>query len=324
MKVLIVLAVIILSASALSLNEHWESFKAQHSKIYKNPIEERVRFSVFQSNLKLIKEHNAKYEQGLVGYTMGINQFADMTPEEFKAKLGMQAKNIPNIKKTRHIQDVNSEVPDSIDWRQKGAVLGVKDQGNCGSCWAFSATGSLEGQNNIINGESIALSEQELLDCSTDYGNGDCQQGGLMTNAFEYIEDYGIQSEHEYPYEAKQGQCRRSLHKAVLEIQGYKEVADNEEALRQAVGTVGPISAAMYADPIQFYSSGIFDDKKCVNDSGYLDHGILVVGYGEENGKPYWIVKNSWGQDWGEQGYFRLLRNADLCGLALMTSYPVL
>ncbi|XP_050499586.1 cathepsin L-like proteinase isoform X3 [Diabrotica virgifera virgifera] len=324
MKLFVAFAVIILSASALSLNDHWENFKVKHGKAYKNPIEERVRFSVFQSNLKLINEHNAKYEQGLVGYTMAINQFADITPEEFKAKLGMQAKNIPNIKKTPHVQDVNAEVPDSIDWRQKGAVLGVKDQGDCGSCWAFSTTDSLEGQNYIINGKSVGLSEQELLDCSSDYGNGDCEEGGLMTNAFEYIEDNGIESESSYPYTGRQGTCRRSASKSELKIKGYKEPADNEEALRQAVGTVGPISAAIYAEPIQFYNSGIFNSKQCVNNVNYLDHGILVVGYGEENNTPYWIIKNSWGASWGEQGYFRLQRNAKLCGLALMTSYPVL
>ncbi|XP_072378111.1 cathepsin L-like proteinase [Diabrotica undecimpunctata] len=324
MKLFLTFAAIILSVSALSLNEHWESFKVKHGKVYKNPIEERVRFSVFQSNLKLINEHNAKYEQGLVGYTMGVNQFADMTPEEFKAKLGMQAKNRPKINKTRHVQNVNAEVPDSIDWRQKSAVLEVKDQGNCGSCWAFSATGSLEGQNHIINGKSVSLSEQELLDCSTDYGNGDCEEGGLMTSAFEYIKDNGIESESSYPYKGIQGLCQRRAGQSVIQIQGYKEIENNDEALRQAVGTVGPISAAMYAEPIQFYFGGIFDNKACYNDESYLDHGVLVVGYGEENNKPYWIVKNSWGQWWGEQGYFRIERNAQLCGLTLDTSYPIL
>uniref|UniRef100_A0A6P7FCG3 Cathepsin L-like proteinase n=1 Tax=Diabrotica virgifera virgifera TaxID=50390 RepID=A0A6P7FCG3_DIAVI len=188
----------------------------------------------------------------------------------------------------------------------------------------YFQTDSLEGQNYIINGKSVGLSEQELLDCSSDYGNGDCEEGGLMTNAFEYIEDNGIESESSYPYTGRQGTCRRSASKSELKIKGYKEPADNEEALRQAVGTVGPISAAIYAEPIQFYNSGIFNSKQCVNNVNYLDHGILVVGYGEENNTPYWIIKNSWGASWGEQGYFRLQRNAKLCGLALMTSYPVL
>ncbi|XP_072378113.1 cathepsin L-like proteinase [Diabrotica undecimpunctata] len=324
MKILIAFAAIILSTSALSLNEYWDNFKVKHGKVYKNPIEERVHFSVFLSNLKLINEHNSKYEQGLVGYTMGVNQFADMTPEEFKAKLGMQAKNIPNIEKSLHVQDVNAEVPDSIDWRQKGAVLGVKDQGNCGSCWAFSATGAVEGQNYILNGESVPLSEQELLDCSAGYGDGNCYDGGLMTNAFKYIRDLGIESEFDYPYKATRQYCTRSASKTVVKIQGYNELEPNEEALRQAVGTVGPISAAIFADPIQFYSGGIYDNKKCKSESYLLDHGILVVGYGEEDNKPFWIIKNSWGKSWGEEGFFRLERNENLCGVALMASYPVL
>jgi len=323
MKVLIALATIVLAVNALTVHEEWSQFKLKHSKSYKNIVEEKVRFEIFQNNLKKIEEHNQQYEAGLKTWYMGVNKFADMTKEEFGAMLKKQSGSRPRLAKSRHVPDLTANVPETIDWRERNAVLGVKDQGQCGSCWAFSATGSLEGQNVLKNNRSIPLSEQQLLDCSESYGNGDCSVGGDMVAAFEYVIDHGLTTEEAYPYRAEQYSCRAPSSSAVT-VTDYRYVDASESALREAVGTVGPISVAMYAEPIQLYYGGIFQDRDCYNDEYYLDHGVLAVAYGTTNGQKYWTIKNSWGSDWGEAGFFRLARDEDQCGIALDSSYPIL
>ncbi|CAH1109602.1 unnamed protein product [Psylliodes chrysocephalus] len=320
MKLLITFASTILFVNCLNEPDHWSYFKYKHAKKYNGILEETIRLQIFQNNLETINIHNARYEAGLETYWMKVNKFTDMTPKEFSAMLKRQQNARPTVRRSLHVQNVSA--PASIDWREKNAVLNVKDQGQCGSCWAFSATGALEGQNAILNNQKIPLSEQQLLDCSGKYGNGDCQVGGDMVAAFEYVIDNGIVAETSYPYTAEQGSCSVSG-KSVMAVKGYKQVESNEEALKEAVGTVGPISVAIYAEPIQFYGGGIFTSNYCYNSAAYLDHGVLAVGYGADP-EPYWIIKNSWSSDWGEAGYFRLSRNTGQCGIALDTSYPVL
>jgi len=318
MKTLIVFTAAILAVSALSLHEQWADFKVKHGKTYQNIVEEKLRFENFQQTLKKIEEHNAKYQAGLTTFWMGVNKFSDLTEDEFMALMTKQIASKPKLATERHVQ-ANVSVPDSIDWREKNAVLAVKDQGQCGSCWAFSATGSIEGQNAIKNGGNLPLSEQQPLDCSSSYGNGDCSQGGNMDAGFEYVRDHGIESEDHYPYVAEKGSCKANG-RVVLKIKGFRDIEQNTEALKQAVGTVGPISVAIYAGSgLQSYAGGIFDG----NCAGPLNHGVLAVGYGEGS-NPHWIVKNSWGQNWGENGYFRLARRNNLCKISDDPSYPVL
>ncbi|CAG9854679.1 unnamed protein product [Phyllotreta striolata] len=317
MKSFIVLAATILAVSALSLHEQWADFKVKHGKSYKNIAEETARFEIFQQTLKKIEEHNAKYEAGLSSFWMGVTKFADMTSEEFQAMMSKQIISMPKIEGERHVP---FEVePEEIDWREKGAVLEVKDQGQCGSCWAFSTTGSLEGQNAIINGKNITLSEQQLVDCSGSYGNGGCN-GGAMVYGLEYVRDHGIESEDSYPYEAKQGDCKADPNKSVLKIKSFKLVDVSTEALKNAVGTVGPISVGLSSSGLQNYAGGIIDQ----NCQGQVDHAVLAVGYGESP-LPYWIIKNSWGKGWGENGFFRLARANNLCTISnTMAVYPIL
>ncbi|CAH1173504.1 unnamed protein product [Phaedon cochleariae] len=216
-----------------------------------------------------------------------------------------------------------SSTPDSVDWIAKGAVLGVKNQGACGSCWAFSATGALEGQNAIKNKKLIGLSEQQLLDCSSSYGNGDCRRGGVMSFAFNYVKDHGIESEKDYPYKARKSQCRAVGSKSVLKIKGYKRVAKTENDLINAVATIGPISVSLDATYFHLYGGGIFDHKSCSTTAP--NHGVLVVGYGSQGDKDFWLIKNSWGGSWGEKGYIRMVRNkGNHCGIANGAVYPVL
>jgi len=214
--------------------------------------------------------------------------------------------------------------PDEIDWRAQGAVCPVKNQGSCGSCWAFSAVAPLEALWYQHSGNLVKLSEQQLVDCSSDYGNMGCN-GGLMTWAYQYVKDYGIEADSDYPYKAKDQKCKYDEGSVLFKIEGYTEVEKEESSeLESAVAKI-PTSVAVQADSsaFQFYSGGVLDSKSCgVN----LNHGITAVGYNSKAAKPYWIVKNSWGTGWGESGYVRILKETKtgpgICGIALDPSFP--
>ncbi|KAF3948663.1 hypothetical protein CMV_025366 [Castanea mollissima] len=220
---------------------------------------------------------------------------------------------LSGTKSDRYAYQSGEELPESVDWREKGAVVDVKDQGQCGSCWAFSTIGAVEGINKIVTGDLISLSEQELVDCDQTYNQG-CN-GGLMDYAFQFIiNNGGIDSEEDYPYKARDGSCDPNRRNArVVTIDGYEDVPTNDEkALMKAVANQ-PVSVAIEAGgrAFQLYDSGIFTGL-C---GTQLDHGVVAVGYGTENGVDYWLVRNSWGSDWGEKGYIKLERNVygDLC-----------
>jgi len=274
------------------------------------------RFNTFKANLDTIREHNGKNES----WSMGMNEFGDMTWEEFRASYVVgtkpragefiRSKNYPTTKPV-------PSIPSSLDWRQKGAVTPVKNQGQCGSCWAFSTTGSVEGAHAIATGTLVSLSEQQLMDCASSYGNQGCN-GGLMDDAFEYIIAHGICSEASYPYKGVEGTCKSCT--SVAKISSYtNDPAGNEANLSNMI-QAGPVSIAIEADQsaFQFYSSGVFS-AACGHN---LDHGVLIVGYGTLGSKPYWIVKNSWGASWGMQGYILMIQGKDECGLALAASQP--
>jgi len=215
-------------------------------------------------------------------------------------------------------------LPDSFDWRDQGAVTNVKDQGNCGSCWAFSTTGSTEGCHFLKTKKLVSLSEQNLLDCSSDYGNQGCE-GGLMTDAMDYIiANLGIDTEKAYPYKTEDSPtCSFSKGNVGASLKSYKNVPEGDEnALQQAVSE-GPTSVAIDAShpSFQFYSHGIYDEPRC--SAVDLDHGVLVVGWGTNDDGDYWIVKNSWAASWGQSGYIWMSRNKNnQCGIASSATLP--
>uniref|UniRef100_A0A7N0T149 Cysteine protease n=1 Tax=Kalanchoe fedtschenkoi TaxID=63787 RepID=A0A7N0T149_KALFE len=304
----------------------YESWVARHGKAYNAIGEKEKRYAVFKDNLKFIDEHNAA--EGTT-YKLGLNAFADLTVEEYRSRF-LGAKMDPNRRGSRPESDryaaVNGEkLPESVDWRKKGAVAPVKNQGSCGSCWAFSTVAAVEAVNQIVTGKMVTLSEQELVDCDKAFNQG-CN-GGLMDYAFDFIiKNGGIDSEDDYPYNAAEGSCdaaRKNAH--VVTIDGYEDVPQNDEkALMKGVAHQ-PVSVAIEAGgrAFQHYQSGVFTGK-CGTE---VDHGVIAVGYGTENGLDYWIVRNSWGPTWGEEGYIRLQRNINdqtgKCGIAIEPSYPV-
>jgi cathepsin L len=323
----IVLIALIGACAALdqSLDAHWSMYKTKHGKVY-DTKEDHQRRVTWEETVKMINAHNLKHDLGVTTYRMGLNKFTDMTNDEFRAFKGFRF-NATAIQRrgSNMLLPPMRKAPASVDWRTKGYVTPVKDQAQCGSCWAFSATGSLEGQHFAKTGKLVSLSEQNLVDCSGSQGNMGCN-GGLMDQAFEYIKsNHGIDTESSYPYTAQDGQCQFKKNSIGATCTGYVDITSGSEtALRDAVATVGPVSVAIDAghSSFQSYSSGVYDEPEC--SPTYLDHGVLAVGYGTtDQGVDYWIVKNSWGEVWGTKGYILMSRNKNnQCGIATQSSYP--
>jgi len=312
-------------ASARVVDEfdvHFANFKRVFNKNYLDSAEENLRRSIFAENVRKIVRHNLEKDLGLHSYSLGVNKFAELTNKEFVAQMnGLKMNNrIP----TNVRVPLTGDLPKTVDWRTKGYVTPIKNQAQCGSCWAFSAVASLEGQHFKATGKLVSLSEQNLVDCSQKEGNMGCE-GGLMDQAFQYIMDVGgIDTEKSYPYEAVDDTCKFKKANIGATVKSFTDIpSGDEKALQKAVATVGPISVGIDAsqDSFQLYSSGVYDEPNC--SSTQLDHGVTAVGYGTDGGKDYWLVKNSWGEDWGMKGYIEMSRNADnQCGIATAASYP--
>jgi cathepsin L len=321
MKVILALASLLAISFALSEYEYQAAFSMfmhQYQKSYDH-LEFAKRYNIFKSNLDFINAHNKANKT----FTVGMNKFGDLSIKEFsKIYLGTRiTKQVP-----AHVRKTSTRgLPASVDWRQKGAVTHVKNQGQCGSCWSFSTTGSVEGCHFLSTQKLVSLSEQNLVDCSTAQGNQGCD-GGLMDDAFQYIiSNGGIDTESSYPYTAEDGTCSYSASNSGATIKGYTDVNSGDEGDLQKKVAATPTSVAIDAshNSFQFYTSGVYNEPDC--STSQLDHGVLAVGYGHDSssGSDYWLVKNSWGTDWGQQGYIWMSRNANnQCGIATAASIP--
>ncbi|VDL89774.1 unnamed protein product [Schistocephalus solidus] len=306
--------------------ELWKAWKLAFKKNYFSMEEEIQRKRAFFNNLDFIIRHNQRYRHHLETYAVRLNEFSDLTPHEFAEKyLCLRGMALMKLRRQAAISlPLNGTLPDSVNWHEEGAVTSVKNQGQCGACWSFSANGAIEGAVQIKTGALRSLSEQQLMDCSWDYGNQGCN-GGLMPQAFQYAQKYGVEAEVDYKYTAKDGVCRYRADLVVANVTGYAELPHGDElSLQWAVATKGPISVGIDASDPGFmsYSHGVFVSKTCSPDA--LNHGVLVIGYGTEDQLPYWLVKNSWGRSWGEHGYVKMTRNRNnMCGIASMARWTV-
>ena len=324
------------SAAAVDVAADFESWVARHTKSYESAEEWIRRAAIFAENAAFVAKHNAEHARGEHSHWLGLNALADRTSEEFSEMLGYDRSLRSAARKPRddpsdwEYADVRA--PPQKDWVREGAVTHVKNQGQCGSCWAFSTTGSVEGVHFIKTGELVSVSEEELVSCSTK-GNAGCN-GGLMDNALDWIvRNGGIDSEADWPYNAEAGHCgwfARRFRRPV-KIDGFVDVPPEDEAALEKAVAMQPVSVAIEADhrSFQLYAGGVY----AANDCGtQLDHGVLVVGYGFDADSPghkhFWKVKNSWGDAWGEDGFIRIAKGgkgpAGQCGVASEPVYPTM
>jgi len=299
-----------------SVKDIFDKWSNLHGKNYASSEESTFRMRVFLRNWLEVNRVNDLN----LGYTLGLNEFSDMTPEEFQAKhFGYAPSSSP-----RDVEILTPALTQSasVDWRTKGIVNPVKNQGQCGSCWAFSAVAAIEGTMAQYTKKLQSFSEQQLVDCSKSYGNYGCN-GGLMDNAFKYVVNKGLTTSDNYPYKAVDQTCNTQAEaKKVAHIRSFTDVGHNSSAALKTAVSQRVVSVAIQANAIVSYTGGVFNNKNCGTS---LNHGVSVVGYGTDpSAGPFWIVRNSWGANWGEQGYIRMaiVDGQGMCGINMKASYP--
>ncbi|RDY01314.1 Cysteine protease RD19A, partial [Mucuna pruriens] len=318
----------VVDSARLGADHHFLEFKRRFGKAYATEEEHDYRFNVFKANLRRARRHQSLDPSAV----HGVTRFSDLTPSEFKnTVLGLRGVRLPSDANKAPILPTDN-LPTDFDWRDHGAVTPVKNQGSCGSCWSFSTTGALEGAHFLATGELVSLSEQQLVDCDhecdpeeSDSCDSGCN-GGLMNSAFEYIlKSGGVMREEDYPYSGTdRGTCNFDSSKIAASVANFSVISLDEGQIAANLVKNGPLAVAINAVFMQTYIGGVSCPYIC---SRRLDHGVLLVGYGSSGyapirmkEKPYWIIKNSWGESWGENGYYKICRGRNICGVDSMVS----
>ncbi|CAH1132857.1 unnamed protein product [Ceutorhynchus assimilis] len=311
--------------------DQWDNFKLKYEKLYETPEEETYRMAVYMKNWESILEHNKLYSLNISTYWMDMNEFGDLTDEEFRRYYLMSpelydSEEAPSDSVPYFENPGLFPLPETVDWRALAAISEVKNQGKCGACYAFTATGALEAQHYLASKRMISLSEQNILDCTCrtrEYKNRGCL-GGRVDITFNYIiHNAGIDTEASYPYKAaKNRKCNFNTTNIGAIMEKYVKIKrGNEKDLQAAVARVGPVAVMVDANGMKFYSGGLYQNPKCTDK---VSHGMLVVGYGKWRNLDYWLVKNSWGIEWGEKGYIMMTRNKkNQCAIASEALYPI-
>jgi len=312
----------VVMAGELSDAGHFAEFMQTYQKSYSRE-EIATRFGNFVDNLRIIQDTNAQN----LSYSLGVNQFSDLSWTEFSSIHLMAPQHCSATTGGYQATGVDANADPALDWRTKGVVTPVKNQGGCGSCWTFGTTGSLEGIWALSTGKLLSLSEQQLVDCAGPFGNQGCN-GGLPSQAFEYIKHAGgIELGVDYKYTGRDGTCKFDLTKVAARVTGEVNITEGAEAdLFDAVTNKGPVAIAFeVASDFQSYKSGVYDSTRCRAGPLDVNHAVTVVGYNTDTAskKPYWIVKNSWGTSFGMAGYFHMVRDKNMCGIATCASFPI-
>jgi len=315
-------AVVLLAAVSVATATHFADFITTYNKAYTTD-EFASRREIFEANMRVIEETNAMN----LSYSLGVNEFTDLSWAEFSSRYLMAPQHCSATTGNYRATGAPVTADPAIDWRTKGVVTPVKNQGSCGSCWAFGTTGAVEAHWALSSGKLLSLSEQQLVDCAGAFGNMGCN-GGLPSQAFEYIKHAGgIELSTDYKYTGRDGTCHFQIEKVAAKVTGEVNITEGAESdLFDAVTSAGPVAIAFQVvSDFQSYRSGVYDSTRCKSGPLDVNHAVLVTGYGTDTsvGKQYWTVKNSWGTSFGMQGYFNMVRNKNMCGIATCASYPL-
>jgi cathepsin H len=307
----IVIALVLLGVAIASADE-FTQFMERYNKAYSHD-EFAKRRAIFYDTVAEINQINSENR----GWEAGINEWSDLTWEEFKGRFLQAPQKCSATGKGNHVMSGKAADP-AVDWRTKGVVTPVKNQGSCGSCWAFSTIGAVESVWAIKTGKLLTFAEQQLVDCAGGFKNMGCR-GGLPSQAFQYIMwAGGIQDSQSYPYTGRDGSCKFNKAKVVATL--TDEVNITERAENEMVDAIGgrPVSVAyQVSSDFRSYKSGVYDSKQCKSGPMDVNHAVLAVGYNSTSaGVPYYIIKNSWGTSFGIQGYFWMVRGKNMCGVA--------
>jgi len=303
----------------IGAQEKFQEFEQQFGKVYSQ--EERARRSaIFAYNCKQMRDLR-RVEHGSAVYSH-LTPFADLTRDEFAQRNGFKTELVLEVSTLKLAEPLNtSSLPDNFDWVEKGAVNPVKNQGTCGSCWAFATVANIEGAGFVENKKLLSLSEQELVDCDKVTGDVGCK-GGLPSNAYKDMiqNKIGLELESAYPYVAKDDTCKASASAEKAFIKDFVTISTDEDQIAAALMKYGPLAIGINAGPMQWYMGGVAHPWSILCNPKQLDHGVAIVGFGIDSGKKYWKIRNSWGATWGEKGYYRIFRGAGVCGLNTMVT----